>query len=336
VSSLITHLIVGPDRHGVVRFGVELDAALNTADLVTRLCRVDRVADVSTTFAVERGVHLQFTDRLFGASAQQAAAAVLDLIARVHRSGSRVTATLHDLPQNSDGTNHVTRAHAYFAVAKELDAVVVSSVHERVLLSDIGIDGSTVIPLPITPPVPAPFEGHHPATVAVFGFVYPGKGHAEVLAAMTGLGPGIAMLAIGEPSAGHDELIDELDRDARAAGRRFTVTGHVPDQALTEILRGVTVPVVHHRHVSASGSLNAWLSAGRRPLAPATRYSREIADRNPGALSLYPDDDRGLAAAIRAALDEPSSTWLAPETVCSPTPDDAGRCYRHLLRRVHR
>jgi hypothetical protein len=78
------------------------------------------------------------------------------------------------------------------------------------------------------------------------------------------------------------------------------------------------------------------MSAGRRPLAAATRYVREIAARNPHAVSLYPDDEQGLSAAIRAALAEPASTWLAPGTVCSPSPDEVAGCYRRLIRKVHR
>jgi glycosyltransferase involved in cell wall biosynthesis len=323
----VVHLIVGPDRHGVVRFGVDLDAALGAVGYATVQRRtLDSVP-------AGRGVHLQFTDRLFGADARQAVAAVTELVALVHREGGRVTATLHDLPQPTD---RAIRTQAYVALCSILDGIVVSSDHERHLLCDIGIRGGvTVIPLPITAPTIGSEAPIGPVSVGVFGFLYPGKGHAEVLEAMAGLPAAVAMLALGEPSAGHGDLVDGLDTAARAQNRTFIVTGHLPDDGLIATLQAVTVPVVAHRQMSASGSLNSWISAGRRPLVPATRYVREIADRNPGALWLYDDRRGALSAALHAAMDDPASTWLAPGTVCSPTPWQAAESYRQLLVGVH-
>jgi glycosyltransferase involved in cell wall biosynthesis len=327
----VVHLIVGPERHGVVRFGVELQAALRARGFATVQQRT------LSAVAPGRGVHLQFTDRLFGSNAQEAVGTVVDLAAEVHRGGGRVTATLHDLPQPTDRAGYAVRAQAYSSLASVLDGIVVSSDHERTLLHDIGVrQSATVIPLPIAEPVSGPATPAEPLSVAVFGFVYPGKGHAEVLAAMQGLPSDIRMMGIGEPSAGHDDLIDDLDRVARTQHRSFVMTGHISEDTVVPMLRAVTVPVVHHRHVSASGSLNSWISAGRRPLVPDSRYVREIADRNPGALNLYDDDSTSLAAAIRAALDDPSSTWLPPGTVCAPTPGQSADSYGRLLRCVHR
>jgi glycosyltransferase involved in cell wall biosynthesis len=338
VSEPVEHLIVGPERHGVVRFGIHLHAALRAEGFATVQRRVHGPPVVPRgTFPPGRGVHLQFTDRLFGADAQQAVSTVHDIAVDVRRGGGRVTATLHDLPQPADRANHAIRASAYLRLASLLDGVVVSSEHERRLLHDIGVrDPATVIPLPIVTPVPWPSARASPTSVAVFGFVYPDKGHADVLEAMRGLPPDIRMLAIGEPSAGHDDLLDGLAEEARVQGRSFVLTGHVPDADLAPLLREVAVPVVNHRHVSASGSLNSWISAGRRPLVPATRYVREIAARNPGALWLYDDDRPGLSAAIRAALGDPAATWLPPGAVCSPTPREAAEGYRQLLTSVHR
>ena len=324
------HLIVGPDRHGVVRFGIALQEALDARGFPMDLRRSPGIPPDGL------GLHLQFTDRLFGADARQAAVAVCALAAEVRRGGGRVTATLHDLPQPSDGVHHSTRAGAYAALSTALDAVVISSDHERILLSDCGFRGrSTVIPLPVGTTERGRVASSQPPSVGVFGFVYPGKGHAEVLDAMQGLPTDVRMLAIGEPSAGHEDLIDELAASARAQRRSFVLTGHVPDDALTPLLHEVTVPVTHHRHVSASGSLNSWLAAGRRPLAPSTRYTREIATRNPGALMLYDDDCGSLATALRGALDDPTSTWLANDFTGSPTPDQAAARYARFLAGVH-
>lgn len=331
MSDPIAHVVVGPVRHGVVRFGIALDERLRRGGFPIELRRALGTATRG------RGVHVQFTDRLFGADAGQAAATVSEFAATVHHAGMRASATLHDLPQPSDGEHYPTRARAYASLASTLDAVVVSSEHERDLLSDIGFRGRTsVIPLPVAAPAHDPAPSPHPPSVGMFGFVYPGKGHAEVLDAMLRLPPEVTMTVIGEPSAGHEDLVEHLFATARGQRRHLEVTGHVADGAVRPLLRGVSVPVVHHRHVSASGSLNSWLAAGRRPLVASTRYTREIAVRNPGGLLLYEDDPDSLAAALRAALDEPESTWLPSGFACSPTPDEVARCYERFLLDVHR
>ena len=336
-TGALVHLVIGPQQHGVVRFGVELHEAWQSDGFATLRRWTGRAADLpDDAVPAGAGVHLQFTDRLFGADALEAAATVARLAAGVHRGGGRVTATLHDLPHPCDRTNYAARARGYGALAEAVDGIVVSSDHERKLLRDIGVrDRTDVVPLPIAAPAIGQWVPTADRSVALFGFVYPGKGHTEVLQAMQGLPPDVRLLAVGEPSAGHDDLIGELDRLAGAQDRPFVTTGYVPDDGLLAALRSVTVPVVHHRHVSASGSLNSWLSAGRRPLAPATRYTREIAQRNPAALWLFDDRPGGLAAAIRAALADPAATWLPPGTVCTPSWDQAAEAYRRVLGAVH-
>jgi glycosyltransferase involved in cell wall biosynthesis len=338
LTAHVVHLIVGPEHHGVVRFGTELQVALTAAGFAGAQLRVDGPSGLADGLvAPGLGVHLQFTDRLFGADAHQAAAAVDGLAAQVHRRGGRVTATLHDLPQPCDHANYVARARAYASLSTKLDGIVVSSEHERILLRDIGVHRHiAVIPLPIPAPVTERHAAAEARSVAVFGFVYPDKGHAEVLAAMQELPRDVLMMAVGEPSPGHDALIHGLNQQAREQDRSFVTTGYVPDDRLTPLLQAVTVPVVYHRHVSASGSLNSWISAGRRPLVAANRYAREIARRNPGALRLFDDGPGSLSSALRAALAEPSSTWVPPGTICSPSPGQAAESYRRLFESVHR
>lgn len=326
----VTQALVGPRHHGVVRFGLALHAASEATGLPLRqVCSPD-VAGLLDTIG-EGGVHLQFTDRLFGAGPEAAADAVSALAAH-----HRLTVTLHDLPQPSDGEHAARRAAAYAAVVGRSAGVAVSSHHERELLRDIGVEVSSVavIPLPIEHPAPARRLPAQPCTIGVFGFLYPGKGHAEVIAATAGLPSHIEVHAIGEPSAGHGALVDDLTARAAELGRRFHVTGRVGDGDLTDVLQRVTVPVVAHTHVSASGSLGSWLSAARRPLAPTNRYTREVAHRNPEMLKLYAE--HGLSAAIRCALDDPESTWLPDGVVPRPTPTDAASAYHDFLGRWHR
>ncbi|KMO79264.1 hypothetical protein BST22_12585 [Mycolicibacterium chubuense] len=331
---IVTQALVGPRHHGVVRFGLALHDTLQSCGLPLRQVWQPGTAELSR--ALDGGaLHVQFTDRLFGDS-PQAAAGVLAALAR--RSESRLTVTLHDLPQPSDGQNFARRAAAYADVVARCAGVAVSSAHERELLRDLGVDVGpvAVIPLPIGRRAPAHVRPAEPRVIGVFGFLYPGKGHEEVIAATADLPPEVEVHAIGETSSGHQDLVAELTAQAHLLGRRFHVTGHIPDDLLTEALQRVAVPVVAHTHVSASGSLGSWLSASRRPLAPTNRYTREVEERNPGMLTLYPDTGRGLRTALARALESPESTWLPEDSVPRPTDADAAFAYHHFFQRWHR
>lgn len=334
---MITHVVVGPARHGVVRFGRDLHQAMVAAGAPSVLHHCAD-ADELAGWTLGSGIHLQFTDRVFGRTPEDAAAAVAAVVADARRAGVRVTATLHDLPQPSDGSNHCRRAAAYADVCARVHAVVVSSEHERTLLDDMGGDApllTAVVPLPID----VVERSNPPATqslsIGIFGFVYPGKGHLEVLAALADVAEDLEMVALGEASQGHDDLVAALHEQAAASGVQFRLTGHVPDAAVAQTLRSVTVPIAPHRHVSASGSINSWLAAGRRPLAPANRYTGEMLARNPDALELYPDTEAGLRATLKRAIDEPERTWLPASAVLTPTAAEAAAQYAELLATWH-
>jgi hypothetical protein len=331
VIAPVTHLVVGPQRHGVVQFGCELHAAMRANGASSALWRAERHDELDWTTAPS-ALHLQFTDRLFGSSPEESAEMVTTIAAR---ADCRITVTLHDLPQPSDGHNFARRVQAYAAVCAGVHGVVVSSEHERELLGDYAPARVAVVPLP----VPAGYHSKPVAaenlSVGIFGYLYPGKGHRETLTAIAHLAADVELVAIGQASDGHADLVAELEAQARDLGVRFRVTGYVSD-GLSEVLRNISVPVAPHRHVSASGSLNSWLGAGRRPLAPVNRYSEEMVRRNPDALELYPDTEVGLRTAVKRALDDPGLTWLPETVVCTPTVEDAAAQYARLLRTWHR
>ncbi|MBC7724715.1 MAG: hypothetical protein H7146_08205 [Burkholderiaceae bacterium] len=103
------------------------------------------------------------------------------------------------------------------------------------------------------------------------------------------------------------------------------VTGFLADAELERRARLAAVPVAAHRHVSASGSIGSWISAGRRPLVAASRYVDEMARLRPGTMTVYPEG--GLAEAIRVALADPASTWLAPGAHAGPDLNDVAASY---------
>lgn len=352
-------------------------------------------------------LHLHLTDHLLGTSATRCA----DLVEALARRRP-VSLTLHDLPQPEPGDDaasttgrYARRRRAYARMAAQARGVVVASDHERALLTRaLAAEGLCaggpieVIPLPIAGPIPshrpasptgspaaeAPTaarddgRGDQPRDLVVFGYLYPGKGHAAALEALAALdvpaasaaladlsdasgvpdvfdgaagadrsaagGSTIAptpeprqrfadvgLLALGEPSPGHDDLVAQYAARARELGRRFVVTGYLPEAEVLHRLRAAAVPVAAADHISASGSIGSWLAAGRRPLVPAGPYADELDARCPGALLRYGAglDHATLAEAVRAALEDPTLTWLAEDVLLGP---DLASCATRLHR----
>lgn len=317
------HLVVGPAHHGVVLFAQDLAAGVGGPVAHRPGSALDAV-DL---------VHLQFTDALYGPNCAEAAAAFTALAGELP---GPVTVTLHDLPDPDDEPGRYRRrAAAYRTVVGAVDAVAVSSLHEAGLLERLGGGTARVIPLPVArdagqhEPVP---ELDGLPEVGVLGFVHPGKGLTEALAELAGLGEQVAFTAIGRPAEGHDDLVDGLRAQAGAAGHTWGITGFVADAELPERLRRVTVPLAPGRLISASASVNSWLANGRRPLVLEGPYTREIAQRRPGAIRLY--QDGGLADAVRAALADPASTWLRPGQDIGPDHAETARAYRAFFAEV--
>ena len=307
----IIQLVLGPAEHGVARHALQL--AEVTGDPVVHLpvpsppppeLVLERLA---ATAAAGAAVHTHMTDRLFGRIAADAALLV-EALAGAHP----LTVTLHDLPQESDGQHYDARRDAYRRIGRAAIGVQVSSRHEEGLLLAIDPDlRATVVQLPVLRsadlprPVPLARATGAAQTVAVLGYLYPGKGHAEVLLALDRLDrPDVALVALGRPSDGHEWLVDELTR--LAGDRTVLVTGYLDDAALDEWIRTVDVPVVAPAHVSASGSVHRWIGAGRRPIAVRSSYMAELDAAMPGCVRLADD----LPAAIARALDDPADTWL--------------------------
>ena len=366
-----THVVVGDERHGVNALAKRL-----ALELGAELIKVDAPAALLDALTAAHGVHLHFTDRIFGSDPGAAAS----LIERVSPRVARLSLTLHDLPQPSDGRSFSRRAAAYARVCAAASVVVLNSEHERQLAYEAGVlpraprvgdPVSVVIPLPLQTsvgPAHAPVEGAGPprstgvrergagseepdtgreqhgagtadqpadragVTVGLFGFVYPGKGYEEVIDAAAATGLPVAVRLLGQASAGHEDLVDELRDRALAADVSIEQVGFLPPEAVVPQLRAVDVPVVFHQHFSASGSLNSWIAAGRRPLVIDTRYTREMDRLRPGTLTLV--HRHALTAAILEAAAHPDTTWGA---VDAGTDDgETERGYRELFAHTAR
>lgn len=313
-------IALGPPEHGVTRFAVECARAAGTG-----LLEVADVSELPGALAEHRGtpVHLHITDSLFGA-APDAAATAVEGLAR----GRAVAVTLHDVPQPAEGAERCRRrTRAYQRIAAASGLVVVSSEHERRLCAHADIAVDAVIPLPVPDLAPPADPTRDARSVGVFGFLHPGKAVdvvADAVAALAGAGDAtVSLRLVGRPAEGHDDYVHAALETVRAAGGRAEMTGRIDDDDLARVLGEVTVPVALFRNVSASGSLNTWAAAGRRPLVYDSDYTREMERLHPGSLLIT--DGTDLAGDLRRLLDDPSPTRreAAPSGM-----DELGRAYR--------
>lgn len=291
-------LLVHPGDHGVAVYARDMaDAVRDVADVRT----VD--ATGLTRLPAGTDVHAHFTDRLWGDSPEQASRTFAELASRL-----RVSVTLHDVPQASDGElNRPRRRAAYARVAEASSAVVVNSEHERELLreEDVWSGAVEVIPLPVELEKNAG-RGRPDGSVGVLGFFYPGKGHDEAAEAAAAAGIG-ALTVLGRASDGHAAELETFVRRSAALGVEVDVTGWLDDAKIARRGRAVSVPVIAHRHISASGSLASWIGWGRRPVAVRNRYVDEMAALRPGTLNPVGESD--LVGALRHACTNPDATW---------------------------
>lgn len=320
-------VVLGAPGHGVTAYAADLAAAVRIREPSVPVIRVPDLSALLAS-ALPPRLHLHVTDRLFGTSPDAAAAGLERLATR-----SAVTLTLHDLPQPSDGPAGLERrARGYRRIVRSARGVLVSSEHEAGLMReflDADADPS-VIPLgsrrarsPHEPPAPAAA-----LAVLIAGYVYPGKGHAEAIAAAAGARAAIGtdsaeVICIGGPSPGHEADLDTLRETGARLGVDVTSTGYLDTATYAAHLESSGTPVIAHAHVSASRSLLDWIESGRAPLTLRSRYTEEIDRLRPGTLRLY--ESGSLTEAVAASWRDPGSTWLAPETALGPTLDDAAR-----------
>lgn len=334
-------LVVGPQRHGVTRYAQDL------GESIARLAGVpfsSPVIDASVAETVANSIaraHIHVTDRIFGSSPEDAA----DRIERMART-CQLTVTLHDLPQPSDGERNLQRrSAAYRRIARAATAVAVSSEHESALFARY-IDDAPAMPTIVVPlgsqerqqsarrSARVPSTGPRDLVVLVAGFVYPGKGHEDVIRAAanvgrrlgeTGTTPVLRVRALGAVSDGHDAELKRLTALATALGVQFEVTGFLSDDDYAAEQAGPGIPVAAHQHISASRTMLDWVDAGRMPLVVASDYVREMDSLRPGTLSMY-EPDR-LPAALEAAWREPLTTYLGTSSTDQWTLEHASAEY---------
>jgi hypothetical protein len=327
----VTHLVAGPARHGVVIHAQRLAEAYRPLADVTLRVESTGTAPAPVAALLGRGpVLLHVTDRLFGSS-PEAAARTVEQVARL----APTVLSLHDIPQVEEGADWFRRRRAaYRRFTAAGVRLVVASRFERDLLVDLVDDlvaeRVRVIPLPLErgdgPVAPRPA-----GEVAVLGFLYPGKGVEDVVDAVAGC-PRLPRVVVnyGASAPGHEDHVETLVRYAAERDVDLRVTGFVPDAELDATLRRAGIPVAPHRHISASGSVGSWVSAGRRPVVRAGGWARELASRLPGVVTVTDSLAGGLAAAVA----DPASTWLADGVAVGPSWAEAARAHLDVLEEL--
>jgi len=336
-------LIVGPPGHGVVAYAADLGSAVRALDAQVDIAHVESVGEAVKIAHAVRRTHLHVTDRLLGGSPEEAARNVEHLAAQ-----TRLTITLHDVPQASDGSGLERRVAAYSRILAAAQGTVVNSRHEQLLVAEFLLNDGPPHAIPLgtrraVPPGDGAKRGQHPAdtsvpqplVVLIAGYIYPGKGHSQAITAgadaariirHAGEAVGsVVVRAIGRPSAGHERDVELLRAHAERSDVHFEVTGFLEDADFASHIIADGIPLAAHEHVSASRSMLDWVEAGRRPLVISSRYAQEMAILRPGTMALYEPADlpRRLVAAWRA----PGETWLNPGTRLAPTLDDAAAEY---------
>ena len=337
-------LIVGPAGHGVARYAADLAGVLRRVDPRTPVVSVALVADALPHARKASRSHLHVTNRLLGSTPEEAAEN-LERLASV----TRLTITVHDVPQASDGTGLARRIAAYERFLAAAQAAVVNSRHEQALVSEFLPAAPLPHAIPLgsqvaaTPERPVPectrergSDGQRDLTVLLAGYIYPGKGHtaaigaaahaAEILRSAGEPVGHVRVRAIGGPSPGHERDVDELRKHADSKGVLFEMTGFLSGEEFTRSMTGDGIPLAAHEHFSASRSMLDWVEAGRRPLVVSSRYAREMAELRPGTIALY--DPADLSRALAEAWGDSSHSWLAGGIPLTPTLADAAAAYR--------
>ncbi|MDO5669999.1 MAG: glycosyltransferase, partial [Corynebacterium sp.] len=288
---MITHLIVGPAGHGVTEYARSL-ATHSPGSLLVEVGPLP-----------PGPVHVTFTDHLFGPSPEAAVDAVLARCA-----GHPLSVSLHDIPQRAEGwERYARRAPAYHRLADAADLVVLNSRHEAAFFGS----ELPVVPLPV-PMIDSPYDPEA-ATVGILGFIYPGKGHDDLLRAVAGIG--LRVRALGSVSSGHEDWAAQLQTLAAELDVDFEITGWLSDAELATEMGRIAIPVCAHRHYSASGSLMAWLGAGRKVLVSDSPYTQEMAQTWAGIEIV--DDWPTALAAFQPTKPTPVDSWDWPDVAAA-------------------
>ncbi|MCZ7587813.1 MAG: glycosyltransferase family 4 protein [Gaiella sp.] len=210
------------------------------------------------------------------------------------RTRTPLVFTAHDLlPRRT-----ASRAGLWRRLFARFDRVVVHSQRGREVLADVGVDPARlrVIPHPVFRSDPVRADDGR--TVLALGVIRPYKGLSDAVRATLAV-DGARLLVAGDPRVPLDEL------RAQAGERAEWRLGYLGRPELERALAEATVAVFPYREeLDQSGALLQSLGAG----VPAVVYDvgglGEVVGRYAAGRVVAADDRDGLAAALRALLDD--------------------------------
>ena len=128
---MIRHVVIGPDRHGVVMHSQLIAAACGHEVL-----RAPTAGEVGRDqLSGAEVVHVGFTDRTFGDTMSQAVEALSSLATEVRAAGAGLSLTLHDIPHDDSQLQRRRRA-GYRQIMALAHGLVVNSQVELGLVQD--------------------------------------------------------------------------------------------------------------------------------------------------------------------------------------------------------
>jgi glycosyltransferase involved in cell wall biosynthesis len=331
----IGYLHLGPEEHGVTRYGALLAAAArNAGELTVRECQVkltgddarDRrsLADAARELSAADLVHVQYNNQLTGSIWGPGWKQVSNLWEFTRALRRPFVATLHDIygaPWHGRSVKgilgriqHAITPHsiALRQLQRSARGLFVCSMEERRRLSsDRGV---TVIRMFVearelsqsaeAARTALGFGGRR--VVTLLGYIHGRKGHRLLIEALAQLREDVVAVLAGGPVRQDTAIVNDLIALAERLGvaDRVRITGYLAEEELNSYLAATDLAVCPFKDVSASASLSTWISATRPLLASDLPLIAEYNALEPGSIrTFHPYSSDALAAGIRDALE---------------------------------
>lgn len=241
-------------------------------------------------------------------------AAVIDLLARLDRSGPPVTTVLHTVLEHPSPSQQWVLEQV---VAASSAVVVMADVARRRLVTRYAVDAAKVHVIPHGSWVPLDVVADRPdgrPTLLTWGLLGPGKGIEVAIDALAELDPRVRprYVVAGQTHPKVRERHGEAYRDMLVARARKRGVGdlvefddrYLDQHALTALIRSADAVVLPYESVEqvTSGVLVDAVACGRPVVASAFPHAVELLGRGAG-ITVPHGDVEALAAALRAVLD---------------------------------
>lgn len=161
--------------------------------------------------------------------------------------------------------------------------------------------------------------------IVIQGFIYEGKGHPLMVAALPHLPKSVKVIFAGGVAPQQERYMENLKRfmDDLKVSDRITITGYLSDDDLNTYLMAADLALCPFQGMAASASLATWIALDRPILASKLPQIEELNTLVPGAIQTFESlTPEGLALTLLK--------WLLE----SPDPSEQQRCIAELRERL--